>query len=53
MIEKQTRASMGDYVKDFQVLKFTTTGSVPSNPVNLDEATGRPENMSAMSFFLT
>ena len=40
LIEKQTRASMGDYVKDFSVLKFTTTGSIASNPTNLDEATG-------------
>jgi hypothetical protein len=39
MIEKQTRGSMGDYQKDFQVLKFTTTGSVPPNPKSLDEAT--------------
>lgn len=39
MIEKQTRASMGEYEKEFDVLKFTTTGSVPSNPKSLDAST--------------
>ena len=39
MIEKQTIASMGEYRKEFHKLEFTTTGSVPCNPRNQDEAT--------------
>lgn len=39
MVERQTLESMGEYRKEFQVLKFTVTGSVPVNPRNQNEAT--------------
>ena len=51
LIEKQTRASMGDYVKDFSVLKFTTTGSIATNPKNLDEATGKLQAMFTIAVY--
>jgi len=39
MIERQTMESMGEYKKEFSTLKFTVSGTVPTNPKNQDEAT--------------
>jgi hypothetical protein len=39
MVERQTRALMGDYVKKFSCLKFMIAGDVPSNPESQEQAT--------------
>lgn len=39
MVERQTRALMGDYVKKFSCLKFMIAGDVPSNPETQEQAT--------------
>ncbi|KAI0174487.1 hypothetical protein BJ166DRAFT_149601 [Pestalotiopsis sp. NC0098] len=39
MIERQTKARMGDEVKKFSCLKFMLAGAVPQNPSSQEEAT--------------
>lgn len=39
MVERQTRALMGEHVKKFSCLKFMVAGDVPSDPQTQEEAT--------------
>lgn len=39
MIERQTKALMGDHIKRFSCLKFMVAGNVPSDPQSQEEAT--------------
>jgi hypothetical protein len=39
MVERQTRALMGDHVKKFSCLKFMIAGAVPENPETQEAAT--------------
>jgi hypothetical protein len=39
MIERQTKARMGDEIKKFSCLKFMIAGEVPADPQSQDEAT--------------
>lgn len=39
MVERQTRALMGEHVNKFSCLKFMVAGAVPNNPQSQEEAT--------------
>jgi hypothetical protein len=39
MIERQTKAQMGEHLKKFSCLKFMIAGAVPENPTSQEEAT--------------
>ncbi|KAG7109281.1 Leucine aminopeptidase A like protein [Verticillium longisporum] len=39
MVERQTKALMGDHIKRFSCLKFMVAGNVPSDPQSQEEAT--------------
>ncbi|KAH0442492.1 DUF1446 domain-containing protein [Colletotrichum camelliae] len=39
MVERQTKALMGDHIKKFSCLRFMVAGAVPSDPQSQEEAT--------------
>jgi hypothetical protein len=39
MIERQTKAQMGEHLKKFSCLKFMIAGAVPEDPQSQEEAT--------------